>query len=139
MNGSAPNCSVTGSHVDVTKKCQPNLWRASPEFCQSSYTRASVTSTIESAAARTRNCVALSPLKTRRTRAPAPVAGTGALDRAAGITASDTRSLHGGDRLQLFHHHGPGKLRVMQRLGQLLSVGEHPLEEVRDGLPLRRI
>src|SRR5437667_11882032 len=31
MNGSAPNCSATGSHVDVMRKLNPNFWIASEE------------------------------------------------------------------------------------------------------------
>src|ERR1035437_10136836 len=92
-----------------------------------------------SAAPRTRSCATLSPLTIRRTRAPAPAFGTGALEFVAEITASDTRSLHGRDRLQFFCHDWLRQLCERQHFGHSLSIGEHPLEEVRDGFLLRGI
>ena len=38
MNGSAPNWSLTGSQVEVTRKLQPNLERDRAEFKYSSNT-----------------------------------------------------------------------------------------------------
>src|SRR2546430_6614086 len=49
MNGSAPNCSKTGSQTRVTKKCSPNWCRASVEPCHSSKISNSVTSTTDAA------------------------------------------------------------------------------------------
>src|ERR1035437_11164945 len=117
MNGSAPNCPATGSHVCVTKKCHPNWWRDRAEFTHNSYTSANVTSTMLSAAPRTRSSATLSPLTIRRSRAPVPAFGTGALEVAAGLTASDTCSLHSRDGLQLFRHDRLRQLGEEQRLG----------------------
>src|ERR1035437_4096524 len=139
MNGSAPNCPATGSHVCVTKKCHPNWWRERAEFTHNSYTSANVTSTILSAAPRTRSSATLSPLTIRRKRAPVPALGTGALELAAETTASDTFSLYGRNRLQLFRDHGLRQLRKRQHLGHPLAIGQHPLEEVRDDFLLRGI
>src|SRR5207237_9677067 len=35
MNGNAPNCSATGSHVDVTRKCKENLLSSNDDTIQS--------------------------------------------------------------------------------------------------------
>src|ERR1035437_4428744 len=92
-----------------------------------------------SAAPRTRSCATPSPLTIRRSRAPAPAFGTGALEFVAEITAPFTRSLHGRDRLQFLRDDRLGQLREEQRLGHSLTVGEHPLEKVRNGFLLCRI
>src|SRR5229473_3706592 len=49
MNGSAPNCSKTGSQTRVTKKCRPNLCRANAESCHTSKINQAVTSTTDAA------------------------------------------------------------------------------------------
>src|SRR6266542_2020772 len=61
MNGNAPNCSVTGSQVEVVRKPRPNFLSATEDPCQSCHP-SKVTSTITaSAIASVRHLNALSP------------------------------------------------------------------------------
>src|SRR5262249_34782564 len=61
MKGSAPNCSATGSQVDVTRKCTPNFFMASKDPAQSSQPTKIMSSTTANAMASVSHSNALSP------------------------------------------------------------------------------
>src|SRR5262245_25637124 len=61
MKGSAPNCSATGSQVDVVRKCTPNFFMASKDPAQSSQPTKIMSSTTANAIASVSHSNALSP------------------------------------------------------------------------------
>src|SRR5215470_3438235 len=61
MKGSAPNCSATGSQVDVTRKRTPNFFMASKDPLQSSQPTKIMSSTTANAIASVSHSNALSP------------------------------------------------------------------------------
>src|ERR1043166_3426902 len=61
MKGSAPNCSATGSQVDVTRKPTPNFFMASKDPLQSCQPTKIMSSTTAKAIASVSHSKALSP------------------------------------------------------------------------------
>src|SRR5205814_6277754 len=61
INGSAPNCSATGSHVDVVRKRKPNFLMASEDPIHNSHPIKMTSTTTADAIARVSHSNALSP------------------------------------------------------------------------------
>src|SRR5438309_11834711 len=76
INGRAPNWSATGSHVDVTRKWNPNFLIASTDPCHSSQPIRITSTTTVSAMANVSHSNALSPKREGRAIAAAAVIGS---------------------------------------------------------------
>src|SRR5215831_12134570 len=76
INGKAPNCSATGSHVDVTRKWNPNFLMASVEPCHSCQPVKTISTITVRAMASVSHSNALSPKRDGRFIAAAAVSGS---------------------------------------------------------------
>src|SRR5579859_4728441 len=140
MNGSAPNCSNTGSHTRVTKKCSPNLCRASAEPRHNSRMSSAVTSTTDAANKKVTSRAISSPSRSRLRNEREP--GIGLALGTVVVAAIFFRSLPLLDlaqRLRLFGNHFFRQLRVRQLLRVVLPVRQHPFQEALQRVPLPRI
>src|SRR5256885_1970783 len=142
MKGNAPKFSKTGSQVRVTKNSQPNLCRGRVEFAYSSKTSRTVTRKMLEAKTRVTRCAISSPVLRRRTHERARSLTPGGLSRPGRALSTRTVPTLASDPRNGFHllrHNGLGKRGVRQRLAELLPVRHHPVQELRNGLPLSSV
>src|SRR5579885_807587 len=129
MKGRAPNCSATGSQFCVTKKAQPNRWRATAEPRNSSKTStATISNTVEANARVTRRATS-SPFTSLRQNAPAPAWG-----RRDWVAV--TMLVHERDGFLLLGDHFFRQGSIAQRAREFLPAQEHPAQQAGDGLLL---
>src|SRR5260370_10491994 len=139
MKGSAPNCSKIGSQTEGRKKLKPNLCRGRTEPCHNSKTRSKVMSTTEAANKKVIIRAISSPSRSRERNEREPEIGP-APGTVVVVVATFRKFLL--DLAESFHflgHDFLGELRIRQRLGIVLPIGQCPLEEALDGVALGRI
>src|SRR5712692_950562 len=132
MNGSAPNCSKTGSQTRVTKKCNPNLCRAKAEPCHSSKISSSVTTTTDAANKNVISRAISSPSRSR-------LRNGRSCSHYFREPSEPRRLLDAAQRLLFFGDYFFRQLRVRQLLRIVLPVRHHPRQKALDRIPLRRV
>src|SRR5580765_2117164 len=126
MNGTAPNCSATGSHVDVTRNRRPKARMAGQPRWAISRTIAATTSTRDSAAVRSRARRIRSPVFQGVARASAAGPGDRPKTRPGSrvTTLVMRRSTRGHQRLALVRDLPDPALDLLDHRGRQRSVEE---------------
>src|SRR5581483_4431545 len=134
-NGNAPKSSKTGSQVRVTRNCQPNFSRARAEFRYNSKTSRPVIRMMEEAKTSVTRCATSSPARKRARNTRMRTGGRAS----STVTALLAMLSNPGNSFHFLGNHFLGQPSIGERFGHLLPIGQHPMQEIRNGLALHAI